>query len=192
MDLKKLLELELKLKMELYKFHIYNYDNYPNFKEFIKNLMESYNNTIIVKIGLLNDNKSTYLFDRIINKYGGNFLVCDNCPNRINGIRTIISEKSQIIIEDPIIFSINLKESLINYPNIKLNIFLDLYDLNITSIENANIYLNIYYMLKGFLNQGSQLLINNPKNTDFINIMEKEIINYKKKDIQDSQILYTF
>lgn len=178
--------------MELYKFHIYNYDNYPNFKEFIKNLMENYNNSIIVKIGLLNDNKSSYLFDRIIKKYGGNFLVCDNCPHRINAIKTIISEKSQIITEDPIIFSINLKESLINYPNIKLNIFLDLYDLNITSIENANNYLNIYYMLKGFLNEGSQLLINNPKNTDFINIIEKEIINYKRKDIQDSQILYTF
>ena len=50
-----------------------------------------------------------------------------------------------------------------------------MYDTNLTEIENANIYLNAYYIAKSILIPGSQMLVNTNNNETLINILKKEI-----------------
>jgi len=166
--------------MELYKFNINNYHIHHNLTEFIKNLMNSYNDTLIIKIGISNNYDTTYLFNKIVMKYGGNYLLCDTDSNKIAEIKENFGINSQVYLEEPIKFINHIKEIVKNnhnYQKLKLHIIIDFYDLNLTPIQNANNYLNIYFIIKSLLISGSQILITNANNPEFINIIKKELNN---------------
>jgi len=67
--------------MDLSKFN--------NLSQFIKNLMNSYNNTLIIKIGISDNYDTSYLFNNIIMKYGGNYVLCDTNREKIEEIKKV-------------------------------------------------------------------------------------------------------
>jgi len=148
--------------------------------EFVKNLLNSYNDTLIIKIGITEDYDITYLFNNIVMKYGGNYLLCDTDTNKIAEIKENFGVNSQVYLEEPIIFISHVKDIVKNnrnYQKLKLHIIIDLYDNNLTPIQNANNYLNIYFIIKSLLINGSQILINNANIPEFISIIKKEFNN---------------
>lgn len=148
--------------------------------EFVKNLLNSYNNTLIIKIGISENYDTTYLFNNIVIKYGGNYLLCDTNREKVAEIKKNLGINSNVYIEDPFKFISHIKDIIKNnhkYQQLKLHIILDFYDNNITPIENANNYLNIYFIIKSLLINGSQILINNANIPEFINIIKKELNN---------------
>ena len=148
--------------------------------EFVKNLLNSYNDTLIIKIGITEDYDITYLFNNIVMKYGGNYLLCDTNREKIAKINENFGSNSQVYIEDPFIFISHVKDIVKNnrnYKKLKLHIIIDLYDNNLTPIQNANNYLNIYFIIKSLLINGSQILINNANIPEFISIIKKEFNN---------------
>ena len=72
--------------------------------EFVKNLLNSYNDTLIIKIGITEDYDITYLFNNIVMKYGGNYLLCDSNKEKIAEIKQNFGSNSQVYIEEPFIF----------------------------------------------------------------------------------------
>ena len=170
--------MELYAIMELLKFHIENnHYSYPIFYKFVERLIPSISSSIIIELGIKDNNKSTILFDAIANKYNGLFITSDSDNNQIDKVK--LGSRSQIIIENTIMFIYNLITHIKtndNLKNSKIQMHLNMYDeVNLTEIENANIYLNCYYIAKSLFIPGSQLLVNTNNNETIITILKKEI-----------------
>lgn len=170
--------------MELFKFHFYNLEEksnhyaYPYFNKFVEKLIkpEIFPSSIIIEIGI--SNISTIILDAIANKYNGNFITCDNNQDKINTIINKLGTRTQIITESTIMFIYNLVTYIKtndNFKNSKIHFHLNVYDTNLTDVENANIYLNCYYIVKSLFISGSQLLVNTNNNKMLISILKKEI-----------------
>jgi len=163
--------------MELFKFHFdkleekNNHYSYPYFHKFVGEITSQ--SSIIIEIGIKEENKSTLIFNAIANKYNGNFITSDNNEEIINTFTNKVGVRTQVIKETPIMFIYNLVSYL--KTNEKVHLHLNMYDTNLTEIENANIYLNAYYIAKSILIPGSQILVNTNNNETLINILKKEI-----------------
>ncbi len=163
--------------MELFKFHFdkleerSNHYSYPYFHKFVGEITPQ--SSIIIEIGIKEENKSTLIFNAIANKYNGNFITSDNNEEIINTFTNKVGVRTQVIKETPIMFIYNLVSYL--KTNEKVHLHLNMYDTNLTEIENANIYLNAYYIAKSILIPGSQILVNTNNNETLINILKKEI-----------------
>jgi len=184
--------------MELFKFHFdnlkerSNHYSYPYFYKFVEKLMkpEIFPSSIIVEIGIGNSNRSTIIFDAIANKYNGNFIICDNNQDNINKLTNKLGTRTQIINETTIMFIYNLVTYIKaneNFKTSKIHVHLNMYDTNLTDIENANIYLNCYYIAKSLFISGSQLLVNTNNNEKLITILKKEIPCDYHIDINENQ-----
>jgi len=163
--------------MELFKFHFdkleekSNHYSYPYFHKFVEGITPQ--TSIIIEIGIKDENKSTLIFNAIANKYNGNFITSDNNEEIVNTFTNKVGVRTQVIKETPIMFIYNLVSYL--KANEKVHLHLNMYDTNLTEIENANIYLNTYYIAKSILIPGSQMLVNTNNNETLINILKKEI-----------------
>lgn len=163
--------------MELFKFHFdkleekSNHYSYPYFHKFLGEITPQ--SSIIIEIGIKEENKSTLIFNAIANKYNGNFITSDNNEEIINTFTNKVGVRTQVIKETPIMFIYNLVSYL--KTNEKVHLHLNMYDTNLSEIENANIYLNTYYIAKSILIPGSQILVNTNNNETLINILKKEI-----------------
>lgn len=163
--------------MELFKFHFdkleekNNHYSYPYFHKFVGEITSQ--SSIIIEIGIKEENKSTLIFNAIANKYNGNFITSDNNEEIINTFTNKVGVRTQVIKETPIMFIYNLVSYL--KTNEKVHLHLNMYDTNLTEIENANIYLNAYYIAKSIFIPGSQMLVNTNNNETLINILKKEI-----------------
>lgn len=163
--------------MELFKFHFdkleerSNHYSYPYFHKFVGEITPQL--SIIIEIGIKEENKSTLIFNAIANKYNGNFITSDNNEEIINTFTNKVGVRTQVIKETPIMFIYNLVSYL--KTNEKVHLHLNMYDTNLTEIENANIYLNAYYIAKSIFIPGSQMLVNTNNNETLINILKKEI-----------------
>lgn len=181
---------------------IMNHINYPSFKVFIENLMNTtyFNNKqlVIVETGTMaidnnNDNSinSTLLFNNIVSKYGGVLLSCDNDKNKLEAIKNKINSSNlQLINADSILFFTDLASKLKD-KDVILHIYLDTYDKNKTDIQNANQCINEYNIIKPHLTKGSQILINNAINENFITLIKKVLPN-DNLVIDKYQLLYVF
>jgi hypothetical protein len=168
--------------MELFKFHFdkleerSNHYSYPYFHKFVEEITPL--SSIIIEIGIKEENKSTLIFNAIANKYNGNFITSDNNEEIVNTFINKVGVRTQVIKETPIMFIYNLVSYLRandNFKNTKVHLHLNMYDTNLTEIENANIYLNAYYIAKSIFIPGSQILVNTNNNETLINILKKEI-----------------
>jgi len=65
-----------------------------------------------------------------------------------------------------------------------------MYDTSLTEIENANIYLNCYYIAKSLFIPGSLLLVNTNNNETLITILKKEIPDYIHINDNDRYLLF--
>jgi len=163
--------------MELFKFHFDKLEerskhySYPYFHKFVGEITPQ--SSIIIEIGIKEENKSTLIFNAIANKYNGNFITSDNNEEIVNTFTNKVGVRTQVIKETPIMFIYNLVSYL--KTNEKVHLHLNMYDTNLTEIENANIYLNAYYIAKSILIPGSQILVNTNNNETLINILKKEI-----------------
>ena len=167
--------------MEIFKFHYYKDDNYPIFEKFINYLLKPdiFKSSMIVQLGINND-KSTFVFDGIANKYDCDFILSDNSIEKTSLIINELGTKTQIITEDTINFIYNLSTYIHiskdpNFKNLKIHLYLNCWDNNLFDIENINIYYNSYLIIKSQLKTGSQILIYTNKNFDLISIMKKEL-----------------
>lgn len=180
--------------MELFKFHFdkleekNNHYSYPYFHKFIEGITPL--SSIIIEIGIKDENKSTLIFNAIANKYNGNFITSDNNEEIVNTFINKVGVRTQIIKETPIMFIYNLVSYLKendNFKNSKVYLHLNMYDTNLTEIENANIYLNAYYIAKSIFIPGSQMLVNTNNNGTLINILKKEIPPHWQVHINDDE-----
>lgn len=170
--------------MELFKFHFdkleekTNHYSYPYFYKFVEGLTNPniIPSSIIIELGI--KDKSTIIFDAIANKYNGNFITSDTNDDIINTMVSKVGARTQIIKESTIMFIYNLVTYIKDNQNFKhsrIHLHMNMYDKNLTEIENANIYLNCYYIIKSLFIPGSQLLINTNNNEILISILKKEI-----------------
>ena len=116
--------------MDLSKFN--------NLSQFIKNLMNSYNNTLIIKIGISDNYDTSYLFNNIIMKYGGNYVLCDTNREKIEEIKDLIGNNGNLYFEQPFKFIHHIKDIIKTtkiYQKLKLHIIIDFYDNDLTPIE---------------------------------------------------------
>lgn len=187
--------------MELFKFHFdkleekNNHYSYPYFHKFIEGITPL--SSIIIEIGIKDENKSTLIFNAIANKYNGNFITSDNNEEIVNTFINKVGVRTQVIKETPIMFIYNLVSYLKendNFKNSKVYLHLNMYDTSLTEIENANIYLNAYYIAKSIFIPGSQMLVNTNNNETLINILKKEIHPDCKVLINDDEryLLFQF
>ena len=184
--------------------------NYPSFKVFIKNIMNIVHSNknkkqlIIIETGTMdinddnNDNNSinsTLLFNNIVSKYGGILFTCDKDKNKIDNVATkVVSHNLRPINMDSIIFLASLVHNIKTneiYKTINVHLYLDTYDKNKTDIQNANQCINEFNIIKPYLREGSQILINNAINEEFIALIKKELPN-DKLVIDKNQLLYVF
>lgn len=168
--------------MELFKFHFdkleerSNHYSYPYFHKFVGEITPQ--SSIIIEIGIKEENKSTLIFNAIANKYNGNFITSDNNEEIVNTFTNKVGVRTQVIKETPIMFIYNLVSYLKandNFKNTRVHLHLNMYDTNLTEIENANIYINAYYIAKSIFIPGSQMLVNTNNSDTLINILKKEI-----------------
>lgn len=185
--------------MELFKFHFdkleekNNHYSYPYFHKFVEGITPQ--TSIIIEIGIKEENKSTLIFNAIANKYNGNFITSDNNEDIVNTFINKVGVRTQVIKETPIMFIYNLVSYLKtndNFKKSKVYLHLNMYDTNLTEIENANIYLNAYYIAKSILIPGSQILVNTNNNETLINILKKEIPQDWQIHINDDERYLVF
>jgi hypothetical protein len=184
--------------MELLKFHFDKLEeksNYPYFYKFVEELTKPgiIPMSIIIEIGIKDENKSTVIFDAIANKYNGNFITSDTNQDRIDAIANKLGQRTQVIKESTIMFIYNLVTYIKandNFKKSKIHLHLNMYDPSLTEIENANIYLNCYYIAKSLFIPGSQLLVNTNNNETLITILKKEIPDYIHINDNDSYLLF--
>jgi hypothetical protein len=191
---------------------ITTHHNYPSFKVFIENMMKTVHvnkhkkQLIIVETGTMaiyddddnnNENSvnSTLLFNNIVSKYGGILFTCDKDKNKIDEIaKKVVSHNLRPINMDSIVFLTSLVHNLKTndtYKTINIHLYFDTYDKNKTDIQNANQCINEFNIIKPYLREGSQILINNAINEEFITLIKKELPN-DKLVIDKNQLLYVF
>lgn len=188
--------------------------NYLTFKALFENI-KSPKNMVILESGIASrGTQSTYLFNELVRKYGGQFWSVDNDPNLVESHQGNMCPATQLVCDDSVAF---FKRWTTNNNNTANIIYLDSYDLDFYDPEpSGNHGLLEYNALIPAIDKDTLLLIDDtPASPEWLDTRGKlymdmvdfyqntgimpgkgmyvlDRINNAKKIIHNYQILYRF
>tara|TARA_B110000114_G_C14981259_1_gene352581 strand:+ start:140 stop:874 length:735 start_codon:yes stop_codon:yes gene_type:complete len=188
--------------------YFYTHICYHTMKKSLELLLKNNNNNIIVETGCSTHQgtKSTTLWDKFVNSYGGNVYSVDLDDRAVTLANSVTSDKTLVTCSDSV-------EYLKTFTQPIDLLYLDSYDVDFSNpLPSANHHLNEFNAVKHLLHKGSIVLIddtpvsadwyddaysipvNSPKRTNFLPEMSGKgsLVNVELEKMNATKILHQY
>jgi hypothetical protein len=188
--------------------YFYTHICYHTMKKSLELLLKNNNNNIIVETGCSTHQgtKSTTLWDKFVNSYGGNVYSVDLDDRAVTLANSVTSDKTLVTCSDSV-------EYLKTFTQPIDLLYLDSYDVDFSNpLPSANHHLNEFNAVKHLLHKGSIVLIddtpvsadwyddaysipvNSPKRTNFLPEMSGKgsLVNIELEKMNATKILHQY